>query len=355
MKILTVIGARPQFIKASVVSKALSEISGVHEILLHTGQHFDSNMSDIFFSQLNIPAPSIHLGINNCSHAEMTGKMLIEIEKAILIHKPDRVLVYGDTNSTLAGALASSKLLVPVAHVEAGLRSFNRSMPEEINRIITDNLSDILFCPTEASVNNLLKEGFNDDFHKVYEVGDVMQDSALIFSKYSTFPKSISSIRENFILGTLHRAENTNNFQRLFEIVKAFNSIQNELAPVVVPLHPRTKTMILQAGLDCEFTIIDPVGYFDMMGLLKHCSLVMTDSGGLQKEAFFFGKHCITLREETEWVELVNLGVNTLVGACKDKIIKAAFEFNARPIKDDNKIYGGGNAAVIISKILTGK
>ena len=248
MKIFTIIGARPQFIKASVVSRAIQRVCGIEEVMLHTGQHFDVNMSDIFFNQLNIPRPDIQLDIHGGNHGDMTGRMLAEIERALLAHKPDRVLVYGDTNSTLAGALAAAKLHIPVAHVEAGLRSFNLQMPEEINRILTDQISDLLFCPTDTAVNNLKEEGFAKKPVQVLQVGDVMQDSAQLFAEKAVAPAG--NLPVDFILATLHRAENTDDPHRLASIVSALNEIHNTIAPVVLPLHPRTRKMIEKHGLE---------------------------------------------------------------------------------------------------------
>lgn len=342
-KILTVIGARPQFIKASVVSRAIQQTEMLEEIILHTGQHFDTNMSDIFFNQLGISRPNIQLDINSGSHGEMTGRMLEEIENVLFEHRPDRVLVYGDTNSTLAGALAAAKLHVPVAHVEAGLRSFNMQMPEEINRILTDQVSDLLFCPTDTAVQNLKKEGFADKPAKVLKVGDVMQDAALLFSKQAVAPSD--DLPAEFILATLHRAENTDNLERLTAIVSALNELHRTLAPVVLPLHPRTRKLILQQGLELNVHLIDPVGYFEMVWLLEHCQLVLTDSGGVQKEAFFFGKSCITMRDQTEWVELIEVGANELVGADQVKITNVAKKNIGKQVKDAQQLYGGGQAA----------
>lgn len=342
-KILTIIGARPQFIKASVVSRAIQQTDGIEEIMLHTGQHFDANMSDIFFNQLNIPRPDIQLDIHGGSHGEMTGRMLIEIEKSLLGHKPDRVLVYGDTNSTLAGALAAAKLHVPVAHVEAGLRSFNMQMPEEINRILTDQISDLLFCPTDTAVKNLNNEGFSNKSAKVLKVGDVMQDAALLFTKKAVPPAA--DLPDEFVLATLHRAENTDNPERLSAIVTALNEIHRTLVPVVLPLHPRTRKLITQQGLELNVHLIDPVGYFEMVWLLEHCQLVLTDSGGVQKEAFFFGKACVTMRDQTEWVELIEVGANELVGADQAKIIDAVTRNLGRKVLDTQQLYGGGQAA----------
>ena len=348
-RILTIIGARPQFIKASVVSRAIAELDGVEEIMLHTGQHFDANMSDIFFDQLSIPRPDIQLDIHGGSHGEMTGRMLAEIEQAIMIHNPDRVLVYGDTNSTLAGALAAAKLHVPVAHVEAGLRSFNRHMPEEINRILTDQLSDLLFCPTDTAVENLRNEGFDSKTARVLQVGDVMQDAAIFFAKRAVPPLGFE-LPQGFILATLHRAENTDDPKRLTSIVAALNRVHSEIAPVVLPLHPRTRNRVEQLGLTLSVHLIEPVGYFEMVWLLSQSGLVLTDSGGVQKEAFFFGKAGVTMRDQTEWVELIQAGANELVGADKSKILDATTRHLGRSVLDSQKLYGGGQAAVKIAR-----
>lgn len=342
-KILTVIGARPQFIKASVVSRAIQRKEGIKEVMLHTGQHFDANMSDIFFNQLNIPRPDIQLDIHGGSHGEMTGRMLKEIELALLTHKPDRVLVYGDTNSTLAGALAAAKLHIPVAHVEAGLRSFNMQMPEEINRILTDQVSDLLFCPTDTAVKNLQNEGFANKPVQVLQVGDVMQDAAILFAEKASAPEG--NLPDQFILATLHRAENTDNPQRLAAIVAALNELHSSLSSVVLPLHPRTRKLIAEQGLELNVHLIDPVGYFEMVWLLDHCQLVLTDSGGVQKEAYFFGKACVTMRDQTEWRELVECGFNALVGAQEIAIIEAVKSNLDRRIADNSDLYGGGKAA----------
>lgn len=350
-RILTIIGARPQFIKTSVVSRAIQQSAGIEEIILHTGQHFDVNMSDIFFNQLGIPRPDIQLDIHGSSHGEMTGRMLAEIEKELLAHKPDRVLVYGDTNSTLAGALAAAKLHIPIAHVEAGLRSFDMQMPEEINRILTDQISDLLFCPTSTAVRNLENEGFGNKPVNVLQVGDVMQDAALLFAEKAAAPAG-SDLPEEFILATLHRAENTDNPHRLAGIVAALNQVHCEQAPVVLPLHPRTRKLIAQQGLNLEVLIIDPVGYFEMVWLLDHCELVLTDSGGVQKEAFFFGKACVTMRDQTEWIELIEEGANELVGADAERIVDAVKRNHGRTVKDTKQLYGGGEASERIVKYL---
>jgi UDP-GlcNAc3NAcA epimerase len=352
-KILTVIGARPQFIKASVVSSVIKQTEGVEEILLHTGQHFDTNMSDIFFSQLSIPKPDIQLDIHGGSHGEMTGRMLMAIEQVLLERKPDRVLVYGDTNSTLAGALAAAKLHIPVAHIEAGLRSFNMKMPEEINRILTDQISDLLLCPTDTAVDNLFKEGIANKPVKVLNSGDVMQDAALLFAKHALAPAV--DLPDGFVLTTLHRAENTDDPVRLANIVDALNLIHSECFPVVLPLHPRTRKLIEQQGLKLNVCLIEPVGYFEMVWLLSNCQLVLTDSGGVQKEAFFFGKACVTMRDQTEWLELVETGANELVGAETLKIINAVRSNFGREVKDPHQLYGGGNASqTIVNELVKG-
>lgn len=342
-RILTVIGARPQFIKASVVSRLIADEADLQEIIVHTGQHFDDNMSEIFFSQLGIPRPDYGLNIHGGRHGEMTGRMLMSLEEVMVAERPDRVLVYGDTNSTLAGALAAAKLHVPVAHIEAGLRSLNMRMPEEINRILTDQLSDILFCPTQTAVENLRREGFDQKPVEVNLCGDVMQDSAVLFEKAARRPDDLT-ISSGFILATLHRAENTDDPQRLAAIVSALNELQSQY-PVVLPLHPRTRRAIEQRGLDLEVNVIDPVGYLEMLWLLDNCGLVVTDSGGVQKEAFFFGKGCVTTRDQTEWVELVQIGANCLVGADPEKIVSEAVARYGKYFPDDNALYGGGCAA----------
>ena len=352
-RILTIIGARPQFIKASVVSKAIRSAAGLEETLLHTGQHFDAGMSAVFFDQLGIPKPDIQLDIHGGSHGAMTGRMLIEIEQAIQSRKPDRVMVYGDTNSTLAGALAAAKLHVPVAHVESGLRSFDMRMPEEINRILTDQVSDLLFCPTDAAINNLKNEGFDSKPARVLQVGDVMQDAALFFAERAIPPPGFEA-GQGFILATLHRAENTDDPRRLTAIVAALNQLHESVAPVLMPVHPRTQGAIARLGLKLKVNHVAPVGYLEMLWLLTRCGLVLTDSGGLQKEAFFFGKPCVTMRDQTEWVELVEAGANELAGAEKERIFNAARKNHGRQIKDPGKLYGGGKAAERIAEVLRG-
>jgi len=352
MRIFTIIGARPQFVKASVVSMALKKHKALEEVLIHTGQHFDANMSDIFFDQLGIPRPKYQLDIHGGGHGDMTGRMLMALEKIFIDEKPDMVLVYGDTNSTLAGALTASKLHIPVCHVEAGLRSFNMNMPEEVNRILTDRISSILFCSTQTALDNLSAEGYPFDGIKMVNVGDVMQDSALFFSQRAKQPKMVEIDKKDFILTTLHRAENTDDFDRLKGIIDALNTIHKEIMPVIIPMHPRTRNAIHEAGLTLDVDVIEPVGYLEMLWLLKNCHMVLTDSGGLQKEAFFFGKPCVTLRDQTEWVELITAEVNMLAGANSEKIIEATRKMLPRKVADPDNIYGGGEASSKIADYL---
>lgn len=346
MKIVTIVGARPQFVKAAVVSREICKHANLHEIIIHTGQHFDPNMSNLFFEEMRIPYPSYNLNINNLGHGAMTGKMLEEIEKILLTEKPDWVLVYGDTNSTLAGALAAKKLHIKVAHVEAGLRSFNTGMPEEINRILTDRISDVLFCPTETAIKNLQQEGFDHFLIRIVKSGDVMLDAALFYKTYSRPPKI--ELNHHFVLASLHRAENTDNPQNLLNIIRALETISLK-EQIILPLHPRTRGKLEAQNYDItnsNINFIEPVGYLEMLYLLSHCSLVMTDSGGLQKEAFFFHKFCITLRNETEWTELVENGYNTLAGNSYDKIIGI---YQKQPNPDfSQSLYGNGQAAKVI-------
>jgi UDP-GlcNAc3NAcA epimerase len=355
MKILTVIGARPQFVKASAFSRAVSEHSGIQEVIVHTGQHFDANMSDVFFEELGIPAPTYNLNIHSLGHGAMTGRMLEGIEAVLQKEKPDVTLVYGDTNSTLAGALAAKKMHIRVAHVEAGLRSFDLHMPEEINRILTDRISDLLFCPTQTAVENLKKEGFTQFPTEICLSGDIMYDVALYYKeKAATQSQIVSRLNlegESFVLATIHRQENTDNPHRLAALVDALNEIQKDQI-VVLPIHPRTLKILEQNGLNLQVKVIDPVGYVDMVSLLSHCSMVLTDSGGLQKEAYFFGKYCLTLRDQTEWIELVDGGYNSLVGASSEAILNAYHKFREfRPVMDV-PLYGNGQAAKEILKKL---
>ena len=325
-KIITIVGARPQFVKAAVVSRAIAADGRMCETIVHTGQHFDANMSEVFFSEMEIPKPHYNLNISSLSHGAMTGRMLEKIEGVLLQEKPDLVLVYGDTNSTLAGALAAKKLHIKVAHVEAGLRSFNMDMPEEINRILTDRISDLLFCPTDTAISNLKREGFDNIDCKIIENGDVMQDAALFYATKAKKPDF--DIPTRFALCTTHRAENTDDPNRLQAIFTALEKI-SEKYPVVLPLHPRTKAKLADIHYDFTHTkihFINPVGYLEMVYLLKNCQFVLTDSGGLQKEAYFFRKNCVTLRDETEWIELIMNGFNILAGANTQTILEAVDE-----------------------------
>lgn len=354
MKISTIVGARPQFIKASVVSRAFREQRPeVSEILVHTGQHFDPNMSDVFFEELEIPRPDYHLGIGGGTHGQNTGRMIEAIERVLLDERPDWVLVYGDTDSTLAGALAAVKLHIPVAHVEAGLRSFNRCMPEEINRVLTDHSSDLLFAPTRQAVRNLMAEGINSN--KVRRVGDVMYDAALFYAAKaeacSAILQTLGLRRKGYILATLHRQENTDNPQRLNSILRG---LSESIAPVILPLHPRTRRQLREYGISLNEPIfpMEPVGYLDMVMLEKHAKLIATDSGGVQKEAYFHGVPCVTLRDETEWVELVEHGFNCLVGSDPEKIAMAIRVIPDQPNRHLS-LYGDGHAAEnILSHLL---
>jgi UDP-GlcNAc3NAcA epimerase len=355
---MTIVGARPQFIKAAAVSRAIAATEGIAEFMVHTGQHYDANMSDLFFEELNIPPPALHLGIGSGQHGEQTGRMLTGIEQAVLEQAPDWVLVYGDTNSTLAGALAASKLHVKVAHVEAGLRSFNRRMPEEINRVVTDHLSDLLFAPTQEAVDNLVLEGIAGDH--VSLVGDVMYDVALDVGArvagHSAVADKLGVRGRDYIVATIHRAENTDDHRRLAAIMGGFSDISRD-TPVVLPLHPRTRFRLTQAGIQVPPDVIltDPLGYLDLTALVVGARLVATDSGGLQKEAFFHGAPCVTLREETEWVELVELGWNRLLAPSSAEAVaaglRAALEA-PKPPKPAVSPYGDGAAALKIVKRL---
>jgi UDP-GlcNAc3NAcA epimerase len=315
MKLATILGARPQFVKAGTVSRAiLNSGTKIEEVIVHTGQHYDSNMSDVFFEEMKIPKPNHFLAVNSGPHGSMTGQMLEKIEEVLLAESPDMVMVYGDTNSTLAGALAASKLHIPIAHVEAGLRSFNNKMPEEINRILTDRVSSLLFCPTQNAVDNLFDEGVKSWGGEVVLSGDVMQDGANYYREFSMAPSGLKC-SSDFILCTMHRAENTDSLERLSGIVEALKVLAKS-KQVVMPLHPRTKKALSEHNLELTgVTLIEPVGYLNMVWLIDNCSKVLTDSGGLQKEAFFFGKPCVTMRDETEWVELVDNKFNVLSGA----------------------------------------
>jgi len=371
IKIVTIIGARPQFIKAATVSKALSQNGNMIEITVHTGQHHDENMSEVFFRDLEIRKPDYNLGIGGGSHGQNTGRMIEKIETVLKDEKPDWVLVYGDTDSSLAGALASAKLHIPIAHVEAGLRSFNRRMPEEINRILVDQLSTILFCPTETAIQNLKKEGFphrlgTNTWQEVVKVGDVMYDASLFYASKSDEKSRVMKILKlkpkNFVLATIHREENTDDLARLTGIMDAFKLISREI-PVILPMHPRTKKKMGIASNSKErnlgrnydyLSIIEPVSYLDMVMLEKNAKLIITDSGGVQKEAYFYGIPCVTVRNETEWVELVEIGANLIAGTSKEAIIKAFGEMKDKNI-EIKKLYGNGDSAQKIIKILKEK
>jgi len=341
MKIVSIVGARPQFVKAGPVSAALRQRHV--EILVHTGQHYDDRMSAVFFDELGIPQPDHHLGIGSGTHGAQTGRMLAAIEEVIVAERPDWMLVYGDTNSTLAGALAASKLGVPVAHVEAGLRSWNRAMPEEINRVIADHLSTLLFSPSATAVRNLASEGITQGVH---EVGDVMSDSLRGASARagarSTVLEGLGLAEQSYILATVHRADNTDDPARLSGILEALGAVSG---PVVFPVHPRTRAAIARQGHDVGRTVqmIEPVGYLDMVRLEASARMILTDSGGVQKEAYWLGVPCITMRDETEWVETVDAGWNVLVGASRDAIVQAARTFAPPSLRPP--LYGDGHVA----------
>ena len=350
MKIVTIVGARPQFIKCAPVSR---EIRKDHtEILVHTGQHYDPEMSDIFFEELEIPKPDYHLGVGSGNHGKQTGRILEKIEEVLLIEKPDLVLVYGDTNSTLAGALAAAKLHIPVAHVEAGLRSFDRSMPEEINRVVTDHVSVLLFCPTENAVNLLNKEGISNG---VYLTGDVMVDALYynqnLAEKKSRILERLALSPGDYFVLTIHRPSNTDNRDHMVNILDTLSEVD---LPVVFPIHPRTKKVLadynLLSRISQNILLIDPLGYLDMLKLMRHARKILTDSGGIQKEAFIFGIPCITLRENTEWVETLVGGWNTLVGADKEQIL-VSLKANS-PIIQNQNFYSLGNSAVQIARAI---
>ena len=358
---LTVVGARPQFIKAAVVSRVLRSRPGVTEMLVHTGQHYDHGMSDVFFRELVIPKPDVNLGVGSDNQGAQTARMLEGLERLMIEGRPDWVVVYGDTNSTLAGSLAASKLHIPVAHVEAGLRSFNHGMPEEINRLVTDHLSSLLFAPTNAAVANLSREGIAGD--SVLMVGDVMYDAALFYSHHSATGESpvlgLGIEPKAYVLATIHRAENTDDPERLAAVFGGLARLADEV-PIVVPLHPRTKKALsgLPGGTVATqaLRLIEPVGYLDMMLLEKNARLIVTDSGGVQKEAFFHGVPCITLRSETEWVELVQSGWNELVFPISaEHVHQGVRRALARAVPPErSQFYGRGKAAEEIADALLG-
>jgi len=358
MKIVNVVGARPQFIKLAPILKAIERHNKthnnqiIHEVLVHTGQHYDYEMSQVFFDELGLKAPDYHLGVGSGTHGYQTGEMLKRMEEVLLKEKPDLVMVYGDTNTTLAGALAAAKLHIPVAHVEAGLRSFNRKMPEEINRVLTDHISDLLFCPTQTAVENLRREGIEKGVHLV---GDVMYDAVLLYldlaEKKSQIMEQLGLKPKSYALDTVHRAENTDRPERLQAIFEGLERVAKEGLSVVLPLHPRTRKQLNALGIHPkEVQVLDPVSYLDMLVLEKNARVILTDSGGVQKEAFFFRVPCVTMREETEWVETVEAGWNTLVGYNSEKIAQAARE--AQSGVESAWPYGDGRAGERIVNLL---
>ena len=362
-KIITIVGARPQFIKAAVVSRAIGEWNKEHrtqieEIIVHTGQHYDVNMSDVFFEEMSIPRPAYNLHVGGGTHGANTGRMLEKIEQVLLDENPNAVLVYGDTDSTLAGALAAAKLHIPVAHVEAGLRSFNMNMPEEINRILTDRVSSYLFCPTDTAMDNLRHEGYDNFVVNMVNIGDVMLDASLFYRGQNKVSDGIHHLVDtlgSFYLATVHRAENTDSEVRISAIMRALEKI-SLYKKVVLPLHPRTKKILAAHNIQLKNIVtIEPVGYFDMLYLESHCDAVLTDSGGVQKEAFFFQKPCITLRDETEWVELVKHGYNCLAGADEEKILSAEIRLRGGAMEFKHELYGDGHAGNKIVEFLMDK
>jgi UDP-GlcNAc3NAcA epimerase len=353
VKIVTVVGARPQFVKAAMVSRALATREDMREVMIHTGQHYDERMSDVFFQELEIPTPAHHLGIGSGSHGAQTGRMLEAIEGALQVEKPDAVMVYGDTNSTLAGALAAVKLQVPVVHVEAGLRSFNRAMPEEINRVLTDHAADLLFVPTDAALEHLKREGLPEA--RIRCVGDVMFDAALRYAKRarerSAILEQLGLTPGGYILVTVHRAENTNNSVRLDMILQAIEGVAQHV-PVVWPVHPRVQACFSASS---NLTLIEPVGYLDMVMLEMCARTIATDSGGVQKEAYFHRVPCVTLRNETEWSELVNLGWNRLVNVLEpEAVCKTILEMPkmTHHLEYNEALYGNGRASERIAQEL---
>ncbi len=377
MKIVTIIGARPQIIKAAAFSRAIknSFADKIKEVIVHTGQHYDANMSGVFFDELGIPLPDHNLNVGSGSHGKQTAAMISGIEEVLLKEKPQAIVLYGDTNSTLAGAIAASKMNVPVVHIEAGLRSFNKHMPEEINRITCDHASTLLFSPTKAGYDNLVKEGFNSEAKapynnnnpKIYHCGDVMYDNSLYFAKVAEERSKVMAQhgldKGNFILATIHRDSNTDVPERLNALFSALLEIhQNNSIPVILPLHPRTKKLLPQnldnklldqIGTAKQFIICEPLSFLDMVLLEKNCSLVMTDSGGVQKEAFYFEKPCIILRPETEWVELLECGAALLADANKKRILDAHAHFSSGNKLSFPKLFGDGKASEFIcSKIV---
>lgn len=369
MRIVSIVGARPQFVKLAPVSRVMGDIDvtggvRIEDVIIHTGQHYDAGMSDVFFEQLHIPKPSVHLNVGSGSHGVQTARMLESIEAVLLERKPDMVVIYGDTNSTLAGALAAAKLHIPICHIEAGLRSFNREMPEEINRIVSDHVSNILLAPTETAMKNLSDENLSS---RAYLTGDVMLDAVLYNSKLaeqqSTIRADLSLVNTDYAVATLHRPSNTEP-EVLRELLETFNKISRDFTPIVFPIHPRTSNVIKDRLVDWKaaegLKIIEPLGYLDMLDLLGHARFAMTDSGGLQKEALFLGTPCITLREETEWPETVESGGNVLAGAEPERILEAARRWTEATRSDatdrgrtDSSAFGQGDAATrIVQRIV---
>lgn len=348
MKVMSIVGARPQFIKLAPVSRELRKEHS--EVLVHTGQHYDWLMSEAFFKQLGIPQPDCNLGVGSGSHAEQTGMMLVGVEKVLLEELPDFVLVYGDTNSTLAGALAAAKLSIPIGHIEAGLRSSNRQMPEEINRVLTDHVSTLLFCPTETAVRHLAAEGITEGVHNV---GDVMCDALLHGMKLA--PKSVNILQclglepRHYLLATIHRASNTDNLPNLASILAAFNVLEEV---IIFPAHPRVRGVLerMNFRLNSNVRLIEPVGYLEMLALERNARMILTDSGGVQKEAYLCGVPCVTLREETEWRETVEAGWNVIVGVDKDRLVEAVKGF--QPKGNRPSVFGDGKASQRITEIL---
>jgi len=363
VKVATIVGARPQFIKAAAVSRAIARYnkgSGdntISEKIVHTGQHYDDNMSKVFFDELKIPRPAVNLEVGSGPHGQQTAAMLERIETVVLEEKPDWMLIYGDTNSTMAGALVAAKLHIPVAHVEAGLRSFNRRMPEEINRIVSDHVSSVLFCPTDTAVKNLADEGITKG---VYQVGDVMYDSVLfntaLSEQSSTILQQLGLESKSFYLATVHRPANTDDAEHIGGILSAFGQIE---MPIILPIHPRTRNMLDEnhSKISENVRIIDPVSYLDMLMLEKNSRVILTDSGGVQKEAYWFDVPCITLRNETEWVELVKAGCNQVTGikpaAILDGVAKAEEKADKKPTSDGSELYGDGHSSEKIVSILS--
>ena len=372
LKIITIVGARPQFIKAAAISRAIRKLypEKIDEVIVHSGQHYDDNMSRVFFEEMSIPEPKFNLEVGSGTHGFQTAEIIRFTEQVMIDEKPDIVLVYGDTNTTLAGALAASKLHIPIAHIEAGLRSFNKSMPEEINRVVTDHLSTLLFSPTETGIKNLAGEGFDTDALPLYSIdhpgifhcGDVMYDNALFFSKLaeskSTILSDLKLNAKDFILCTVHRDSNTDSSDRLSAIMESLDQISREKKiDLILPLHPRTIKMLpvmlsddLKDRLDANpyLRMSGPVTYFDMLLLEKNCRMIITDSGGVQKESYFFRKPCMVLRNESEWKELIDLGTATIVDADPEKINEAFLRYYKRPPENFPPIFGEGNAAEFI-------